>query len=113
MALFEHYRRGAGRRARTAATFMLLSALVWLCYAMLVYGNSRLDRLLGSDSPFWSKVLFAKGGALTEWLTPSFIVAVIVFAAGLVVLRAFVNKPRVADLLIETEAELRRVKWAP
>lgn len=113
MALFEHYRRGAGRRARTAATFMLLAALVWMCYAMLIYGNSRLDRLLGNESPFWSKVLLTKGGALTEWLTPSFIAALVVFSAGLVLLRTLVNKPRVADLLIETEAELRRVKWAP
>lgn len=113
MAMFENYRRGAGRRARTAATFMLLAALAWMCYALMIYGNSRLDRLLGLESPFWSKTLLTRGGALTEWITPSFIGALVIFAAGLAWLRSFVNKPKVADLLIETEAELKRVKWAP
>jgi preprotein translocase SecE subunit len=79
----------------------------------MIYGNSRLDRLLGNESPFWSKVLLTRGGALTEWITPSFIAALVLFAGGLAWLRSFVNRPRVADLLIETEAELKRVKWAP
>jgi len=113
MALFENYRRGAGRRARTGATFLLLSALAWMCYALMVYGNSRLDRLLGNESPFWSSTLMTQGGALTEWITPSFIAALVLFALLLAWLRAFMNRPKVADLLIETEAELKRVKWAP
>lgn len=113
MALFEHYRRGAGRRARTAATFLLLGTLVWACYAMMEYGNTRLDRLIGNDNPFWGRALVTNGGALTEWITPSFIGVLVVFSLGMVFVRRFVNRPRTADLLIETEAELRRVKWAP
>lgn len=113
MAMFENYRRGAGRRVRTAATFLLLAVLVWACYALLDYGNTRLDRLLGNENPFWGRALVTTGGGLTEWITPSFLVALGLFTGGMIWLRSFVNKPRAADLLIETEAELKRVKWAP
>ncbi|MCL4730390.1 MAG: preprotein translocase subunit SecE [Planctomycetes bacterium] len=113
MALFENYRRGAGRRTRAAASLLLLAALAWAGYAMLEYGNTRLDRLLGNENPFWGRALVTAGGNLTEWITPSFIVALLFFAAGALWLRAVLNRPRAADLLIETEAELKRVKWAP
>ncbi|MBX3475322.1 MAG: preprotein translocase subunit SecE [Planctomycetes bacterium] len=113
MAMFENYRRGAGRRTRTAATFLLMALLAWASYAILDYGNTRLDRLLGNDNPFWGRALVTTGGSLTEWITASFLLALAVFTAGMFALRAFVNRPASADLLIETEAELKRVKWAP
>jgi len=113
MALFENYRRGAGRRIRTAAAFMLLFILGWASYAMLEYGNTRLDRLVGNDNPFWGRALVTTGGSLTEWITASFLLALVVFTIGVFALRRFVNRPAAADLLIETEAELKRVKWAP
>jgi preprotein translocase SecE subunit len=113
MAMFESYRRGAGRRVRTFATFLLLVLVAWLSYALLEYGNTRFDRLLGFDDPVFGKQLVAGGGTLTEWVTPSVFIAVGVFVAGLFLLRGFLNRPRFADLLIETEAELKRVRWAP
>ncbi|MCG3185277.1 MAG: hypothetical protein ICCCNLDF_03481 [Planctomycetes bacterium] len=113
MAMFESYRRGAGRRVRTFATFLLLALLAWLSYALLQYGNTRLDRLLGFEEPVFAKQLIAGAGTLTEWVTPSVFIAVGVFVVGLFLLRGFLNRPRFADLLIETEAELKRVRWAP
>lgn len=113
MALFENYRRGAGRRSRTAATFLLLALLAWAAFAIVTYGNTRMDRLLGNENPFWGRALVTTGGNLTEWITPSFLLALVMFTAGVVFLRGFVNRPATADLLIETEAELKRVKWAP
>lgn len=112
MAVFESYRRGAGRRARGFATILLLSLLAWMCYALLEYGNTRLDRLLGFENPFFGRQLIAGGGMLTEWVTPSVFMALGIFIVGLVCIRAWLNRPRFADLLIETEAELRRVRWA-
>lgn len=113
MAMFESYRRGAGRRARTFASFTLLALVVWLAWAIFEYGNTRLDRLLGLEDPFFGKVLVSGGGALTEWITPSLFVGVGVFVAGVIGLRGWLNRPKFADLLIETEAELKRVRWAP
>ena len=96
-----------------AATFLLLALVAWSAYAFMMYGNSRLDRLLGLDNPLFGKALVTTGGTLTEWITLSFLIALAIFTLGLAGLRKFLNKPRVADLLIETEAELKRVKWAP
>ncbi|MBK8208404.1 MAG: preprotein translocase subunit SecE [Planctomycetes bacterium] len=113
MALFESYRRGAGRKTRGFATALLLLLLAWMSYAFLNYGNTRLDRLLQFEDPFFGKQLVQGGGALTEWVTWSMFIALGMFIVGLVALRAWLNRPRFADLLIETEAELRRVRWAP
>jgi preprotein translocase SecE subunit len=112
MALFQNYRRGAGRRARTFATFLLLGLLAWMSFAILEYGNTRMDRLFSLEDPFFGRQLIAAGGMLTDWVTPSVFLALGVFVAGLFALRGGLNRPRFADLLIETEAELRRVKWA-
>jgi preprotein translocase SecE subunit len=113
MAMFESYRRGAGRRVRTFATFLLVALLAWMCYALMQYGNTRLDRLVGNEDPFFGSELISSGSALTEWVTPSAIGAVVIFALGLYGLRRWLNRPKFADLLIETEAELKRVRWAP
>jgi preprotein translocase SecE subunit len=112
MALFQNYRRGAGRRARSFATFLMLALIAWLSYALLEYGNTRLDRLLQLEDPFFGRQLVAGGGMLTDWVTPSVFLALVVFIIGTVILRMWLNRPRFADLLIETESELRRVKWA-
>ncbi|MCB9893744.1 MAG: preprotein translocase subunit SecE [Planctomycetes bacterium] len=111
--MFESYRKGAGRKLRTFSTFLLLTLLAWGSYALLVYGNTRLDRLLGFEDPVFGKQLISGAGTLTEWITWSVFMAVAVFVAGLFGLRAFLNRPKFADLLIETEAELKRVRWAP
>jgi preprotein translocase SecE subunit len=113
MAMFESYRKGAGRKLRTFTTFLLLILIAWGSYALLVYGNTRLDRLLGFEDPVFGKQLIAGAGTLTEWITWSVFMAVGVFIAGLIGLRKFLNRPKFADLLIETEAELKRVRWAP
>jgi preprotein translocase SecE subunit len=112
MALFQNYRRGSGRRARSFATYLLLAIVAWLSYALLVYGNTRLDRLLQLDDPFFGRQLVTGGGMLTDWITPSVFLAVIIFGICTVLIRMWLNRPRFADLLIETEAELKRVKWA-
>ncbi len=92
---------------------LMLVLLVWMCYALLEYGNTRFDRLLGNEDPWWGKSLVTGGGALTDWITPSLIVALAIFVVGLFGIRWWLNRPDYADLLIETEAELRRVTWAP
>ncbi|GIK53597.1 MAG: hypothetical protein BroJett014_25700 [Planctomycetota bacterium] len=112
MAVFENYRRGAGRQARSFALLLLLGLLIWCCYAMFHYGNTRLDRLLGIDDPWFGSSVVKGGGPLTEWITPSLFIALGVFVAGLAGLRAYLNTPRFADLLIATEAELKKVRWA-
>jgi preprotein translocase SecE subunit len=113
MAVFENYRRGAGRKARSAALLMLLFLHVWGCYAFFEYGNTRLDRLLGIEDAWFGKTLVSNGGTLTEWITPSLFFALGIFVIGLGLLRWYLNTPRFVDLLIATESELKKVRWAP
>ncbi len=112
MALFESYRRGAGRRSRGFATLLLVSLLAWLSYAIMSYGNTRFDRLLQLERPLFGQPLIAGGGELTDWITPSVFISLALFVGGMFLLRWWLNRPRFADLLIETEAELKRVRWA-
>jgi preprotein translocase SecE subunit len=44
-------------------------------------------------------------------LSPAFLVSALVFCAGLVLVHRWQQRPRTADILIDTEAELRRVSW--
>ena len=113
MAVFENYRRGAGRKTRSAALLMLLFLLVWGCYAFFEYGNTRLDRLLGIENAWFGQTLVTKGGPLTEWITPSLFISLAMFVLGLGIMRWYLNTPRFAELLIATESELKKVRWAP
>jgi len=44
-------------------------------------------------------------------LSPAFLVSGLVFCAGLLVVHRWQQRPKMAELLIETEAELKRVSW--
>jgi preprotein translocase SecE subunit len=96
-----------------AALWLLMLVLVWGAYALFEYGNTRLDRLVGITDPFFGRALVKTGGQLTQWITPSLFISLGVFVAGLVAIRWYLNAPLFADLLISTEAELKKVRWAP
>jgi len=91
---------------------ILLGVVVWGSYSLFEYGNTRLDRLFGIEDPVFGRAVISGGGALTEWITPSLFIALGVFVVGLGVIRWYLNTPRFADLLIATESELRKVRWA-
>ncbi len=44
-------------------------------------------------------------------LSGSFLIASLIFLGGIVWLHGWLQKPKVADLLIDTEAELKKVTW--
>jgi len=112
MSFMATYKLGQGAKARTLAGVALVLSMAWGCMAFVEYGNSKLDRLLGIDPWFGRPLGFLpQDSAMTTWLTPSFVIALLVFIAGFVALKRFLNKPTVADHLIGTELEMRRVKW--
>ena len=87
----------------------------WSLTALWFYGCYRLWQSL-SDLRWswasWLRTRWVDELPLVEWpLTPAVLVSVLAFLFGMAAFQMFLNRPKVADLLIETEAELRKVTW--
>jgi preprotein translocase SecE subunit len=99
------YKPEQGRVARTAA--------FWSLALLIVYGCTSLDSTLETyfPNPF-GKVLGGASVPILSWkVTLALIVSVVVFVLGIWGLHRYLDRPKVADLLIETESELRKVTW--
>lgn len=97
---------GQGRIARIAAYVGI--ALI------AAYGAMALHRIPGIDSKWFGGLQ-----GLAEWpflgtritLRPILFPAVGFFLASMIAFHLFVNRPRAAEFLIETQGELKRVSW--
>lgn len=95
------YKADQGRYAR-GVTFGFAAALAY-------YGSSTLHDFLAWD---WARAELGFTIPVLEVpVTPSLLIAVAVFVAALIAARVAVNHVKLADLLIDTEAELKRVTW--
>ena len=97
------YKEDQGRLARMfafwAIAFMVLFGCTWL-HGMLVQYDSLRNRLADIRIP-----------VVAVDLNIAFLVSFVLFAGCILVLAWWVRRPKIADLLIETEAELRKVTW--
>ena len=101
------YKKDQGRMARMAA--------FWSLAVLIFYGCTSLRAELAGR---WSQALgrplvagFPTLPVLGVQLTPAFLIAALLFSVSIWLLYRWVEKPRNADLLIETESELRKVTW--
>ena len=98
------YRKEQGRFARMAA--------FWALFFLFAWGCLRPDGLVGSvrnwisDTSPWIDPFPILGKLDLSMIICMGVVAVIGF-----VLYRLLNRPKVADMLIETESELRKVTW--
>lgn len=97
------YRPDQGRLARMAA--------FWLLELMLLFGCNFLHGMLIQIGSMADAVKEIRIPVVGVDLSPAFLVSAALFAVGTVVILRWQQKPKVADLLIETEGELRRVTW--
>ncbi|MDF1702687.1 MAG: preprotein translocase subunit SecE [Planctomycetota bacterium] len=101
----EIYKKGQGTKARVTA-YVLLGLLV-LFGAYACHGEfNTVGRGVGlpvSDALSDLPVI----GALT-WMK---LISIGVFFVGMVLVHLFLNKPGSADLMIDTEQEMRKVSW--
>ena len=98
------YRKDQGRMARMTA--------FWSGTIFLFYGCVSLFRELTG----WSVELAQPIGGveipvLGMDLSPSLLIAAVVFLGGAYLFFRWVERPKQADLLIETESEMRKVTW--
>ena len=81
----------------------------WLLAALAYFGATTLYAFLSWD---WAKSDFGFTVPVLELPVDGRLLAsVAVFAVFFFALRAGVNHPKLADLLIDTEGELKRVTW--
>ncbi len=95
------YKPEQGRATRLAA----LSVLVALAY----YASFSLYRFLSWD---WATADLGFTIPVLEIpVSPAFLISLGVFVVAFLLLRSAVNRPKAAELLIDTEGEIRRVTW--
>ena len=100
------YRKDQGRLARMT-TF-------WSLAVLLAYGCIRMRSELTGQFPDSLGAPFSPGLEVPLVGLPisaALVAAVVVFVVGMWFLNRTLEKPKNADLLIETESELRKVTW--
>lgn len=100
------YRKDQGRLARMT-TF-------WSLAVLLAYGCIRMRAELTGQFPDSIGAAIQEGLAIPLVnlpLSPALIASVGAFALGMWMLNRALERPKNADLLIETESELRKVTW--
>jgi len=97
------YREDQGRLARMAA--------FWSCILLLLFGCTFVYGLLVQIDSFREKIGGMRIPVVGVDLTTAFLIPFALFVVGALILHRWQARPKVADLLIETEAELRKVTW--
>ena len=90
-------------------------AAFWSLAVLWFYGCTSLNAELSGR---WTSSLgvpligsFPEIPVLGVELTGGFLIATVLFAGGMYALYTWLERPKSADLLIETEQELRKVTW--
>ena len=101
--LFAPYREDQGRHARMAA--------FWALIAFLLFGCNFLHDLLVQWESLTVPINGIRLPVVGVDLTPAFLICFVIFCGGVILIRRWQQRPKVADLLIDTEAELKKVNW--
>ena len=99
------YKKDQGRMARLAAFWSLAILIFYGCTSLHTY-LPRFWKALGS--PMWPG---ARIPVLGLDISGALLITAIVLSASIFFLHRWQEKPATADLLIETENELRKVTW--
>ncbi|MCP3919153.1 MAG: preprotein translocase subunit SecE [bacterium] len=98
------YKKDQGRMARMAA--------FWTLAILIFYGCASLrNELVVRFSSLGVPIGGVRIPVLGLDLTPALLIAGLILGASLWLLYRWQNKPKNADLLIDTESELRKVTW--
>ena len=100
---FASYKEDQGRHVRMAA--------FWSVIFFVGFGCNFLHGLLIRSPSLRAPIQGIRIPVVGVDLSPAFLVTSLVFCACLFSVYRWQQKPKVADLLIDTEAELKRVSW--
>ena len=106
------YKEDLGTYARTSALWLLGAMWVFGCHEMYYWlGSFRGDPEAAELGGLAKHLMEDNLPVLGVPLTPAFLIAVAMGALGLFTLMRILNKPKVADMLIESETEMRKCTW--
>jgi preprotein translocase SecE subunit len=100
------YRNDQGRLARMAA--------FWSLAILIFYGSVSLRLELAGRYPESLGQQLWEGSRIPVVgvdMTPAFLIATVACLIGLYLLHRWTESPKIADSLIDTESELRKVTW--
>ena len=97
------YKKDQGRMARLIAFWTLAVLVFYGCMSLNETLTGRFESALGGSLI----ASFPRIPVLGTDLTGAFVISAVVCIGGLVVLFRMLEKPKYADLLIDTESELR------
>jgi len=100
---FARYREDQGRHVRMAA--------FWSVAFFLIFGCSFLHGVLTQWDSLRQPLSGIRLPVVSVDLSPAFLICFTLFTGGILLIHRWQQKPKVADLLIDTEAELRKVTW--
>ncbi|MFT7668639.1 MAG: preprotein translocase SecE subunit [Planctomycetota bacterium] len=100
------YRQDQGRMARMAAFWSLAIMVFYGCTSLRAELSGMFNESLGQR--LWDGARIPILGVDLTW---AFVIALVTFIIGMALLYRWTEKPKNADLLIETESELRKVTW--
>ena len=99
------YKQDQGRYARLAACWTLALLIFYGCTSL----REQLSAYAALNQPLVASM--AKLPVLGLHFDAGLLIVTVVLAGGLWLLYRFLEQPRQADLLIETESELNKVTW--
>ncbi|MCB9914455.1 MAG: preprotein translocase subunit SecE [Planctomycetes bacterium] len=102
------YKQEQGRMARMAA--------FWTLAVLIFYGCVTLRAELAGRATFKDSlgVMLWEGARIPVVgveITGAFLIAFVVFVGAMILLYRWAESPKIADALIDTESELRKVTW--
>ena len=98
------YKPDQGRMARTV--------IFWSLALFLLFGCTSLnDTLAGRFDSMRAALGGVRVPILGVDLSPAFLISAVIFLGGVFLLFRWLETPRQADFLIDTEHELRKVTW--
>ena len=97
------YKKDQGRYARMTAFWALFALLGYGCFTGLVHQLLRW-KIGGGDA-------YVENMPLLGDVDLSMTLTLLVLAVGAFAIHTFLERPKVADLLIDTESEMRKVTW--
>ena len=101
--LFASYREDQGRHVRMAA--------FWSVAFFLIFGCRFLHDLLVQSVALRVPLGGIRIPVVGADLSPAFVLTSLLFCAGMLLIYRWQQRPKVAELLIDTEAELLKVTW--